>query len=57
VKGWAISASGGGGGLWGMFVCIPSEFLTDKKEREIKRKDEAYKKEQGKRERDGGKLV
>ena len=33
-----------------MFVCIRSEFLTDKKEEKIKTKDEAYKKEQGKRE-------
>lgn len=49
MKGWAISASGGGG-LWGMFVCIRSEFLIDKKGRKIKTKDEAYKKEQGKRE-------
>lgn len=32
MKGWAISASGGGGGLWGMFVCIRSVFLTDKEE-------------------------
>ena len=48
----SVHSGGGSGRLWGMFVCIRSEFLTDKKEGKIKTKDEAYKKEQGKRERE-----
>jgi hypothetical protein len=55
------SIAGGGSGLWGMFVCIRPMFLTCKKETrkegKIKRKDEAYKKEEVGKERDAGKLV
>lgn len=37
--------TGGSGGLWGMFVCMRTQFLADMKEGKIKRKDEAYKEE------------